>query len=96
MKLLTCVMMTVGLSAQEAKPTPAQNEPVPAQKTERKSKAILPGVQASGEILLPNQWSLKPAGRQITVGDFPVNIAVSPDEQSWRFCTLALVSTKSL
>src|SRR4029453_11905678 len=30
-------------------------------------------------VLLPNQWSLKPIGRQVTVGDFPVNIQVSPD-----------------
>jgi YVTN family beta-propeller protein len=38
----------------------------------------LPGVQASGSVLLPNQWSLQPAGRQIELGDFPVNIAVHP------------------
>ena len=30
-------------------------------------------------MLLPNQWSLRPAGRQVTLGDFPVNIAVHPD-----------------
>ena len=30
-------------------------------------------------MLLPNQWSLRPAGRQIELGDFPVNLAVSPD-----------------
>jgi DNA-binding beta-propeller fold protein YncE len=28
--------------------------------------------------LLPNQWELNPVGRQIPVGDFPVNIAVHP------------------
>src|SRR5437879_3084872 len=39
---------------------------------------ILPGVLASGAIQLPNQWSLRPAGRQVTLGDFPVNIAVHP------------------
>ncbi|MBY0524148.1 MAG: beta-propeller fold lactonase family protein [Gemmataceae bacterium] len=38
----------------------------------------LPGVQASGAILLPNQWSLRPVGRQIELGDFPVNLAVHP------------------
>ena len=27
---------------------------------------------------LPNQWSLKPAGRHVEVGDFPVNIAIHP------------------
>jgi DNA-binding beta-propeller fold protein YncE len=40
--------------------------------------AQLPGVQKDGNILLPNQWSLHPAGKQIEVGDFPVNIALHP------------------
>ena len=29
--------------------------------------------------MLPNQWSLRPAGRQIELDDFPVNIEVHPD-----------------
>jgi YVTN family beta-propeller protein len=29
-------------------------------------------------VLLPNQWSLRPAGKQVALGDFPVNIAVHP------------------
>src|SRR5207244_10668487 len=40
---------------------------------------LLPGVLTSGAIQLPNQWSLRPAGTQVTLGDFPVNIAVHPD-----------------
>lgn len=40
----------------------------------------LPGTQPSGETLLPTQWSLKPAGKQIKVGDFPVNIAMHPKD----------------
>jgi DNA-binding beta-propeller fold protein YncE len=40
---------------------------------------LLPGVQRGGTVLLPNQWSLRPAGRQIPLGDFPVNIALHPD-----------------
>src|ERR1700693_6113312 len=39
---------------------------------------LLPGVQPGGAILLPNQWSLRPAGRQLTLGDFPVNLALHP------------------
>jgi len=39
---------------------------------------ILPGLQRDGSVLLPNQWSLRPAGRQLPVGDFPVNIALHP------------------
>lgn len=38
-----------------------------------------PGPQPDGSVLLPNQWSLRPAGRQIVLGDFPVNIAVHPN-----------------
>ena len=30
-------------------------------------------------MLLPNQWSLRPVGQQVPLGDFPVNIAVHPD-----------------
>src|SRR5262249_47629625 len=38
----------------------------------------LPGHRPDGSILLPNQWSLRPAGKQVVVGDFPVNIALHP------------------
>jgi len=38
-----------------------------------------PGRRADGSVLLPNMWSLKPAGTQVDLGDFPVNIAVHPD-----------------
>ena len=41
--------------------------------------ALWPGVQADGSMLLPNQWSLRPAGTHIMLGDFPLNIALSPD-----------------
>ena len=40
---------------------------------------LLPGVQDSGAIMLPNQWSLMPAGWQIAVGDLPVNMQVHPE-----------------
>jgi len=42
------------------------------------SRIDLPGRRADGSVLLPNQWSLRPVGRQVTLGDFPVNIAVHP------------------
>ena len=35
-------------------------------------------MKSDGSVLLPNQWSLRPAGRQIEIGDFPVNVAVHP------------------
>ena len=65
--------------------------PVAAQDLDNKSKTIaatetvksprkLPGMQVSGQILLPTQWSLQPAGKQLKLGDFPVNIALHPTE----------------
>ncbi len=39
----------------------------------------LPGQRPDGSVLLPNQWSLRPVGSQIPVGDFPVNLALHPD-----------------
>ncbi len=39
----------------------------------------LPGVQASGAVLLPNGWSIQPQGKQSALGDFPVRIAVHPN-----------------
>ena len=38
----------------------------------------LPGLRPDGFVLLPNQWSLRPAGKQIPLGDLPVNIALHP------------------
>jgi len=39
-----------------------------------------PGKQSDGSILLPNNWSLTPAGSQIPVGDLPLAMAVTPDD----------------
>src|SRR5579871_1615347 len=38
----------------------------------------LPGHKDDGSVLLPNQWSLRPAGKQVQLGDFPINVAVQP------------------
>ncbi|HEX7654451.1 MAG TPA: beta-propeller fold lactonase family protein [Verrucomicrobiae bacterium] len=38
-----------------------------------------PGLRPDGSVLLPNQWSLQPAGTSLELGDFPVNLALSPD-----------------
>ncbi|HEX7446388.1 MAG TPA: bifunctional YncE family protein/alkaline phosphatase family protein, partial [Pirellulales bacterium] len=42
----------------------------------------LPGMQREGNVLLPNQWSLRPTGKQIKLGDFPIQIALHPN-QPW-------------
>ena len=41
-----------------------------------------PGLQPDGQTLLFNQWSLRPAGKQIPLGIFPVNMAMHP-RQPW-------------
>ena len=38
----------------------------------------VPGARQDGSVLLPNQWSLRPVGRQVALGDFPINVAVAP------------------
>lgn len=39
-----------------------------------------PGPQSDGSILLPNNWTLTPAGLQIPVGDLPLAMALTPDD----------------
>lgn len=39
----------------------------------------LPGQRSDGAVLLPNLWWLRPVGKQVVLGDFPVNIAVHPN-----------------
>src|SRR5579883_2189044 len=56
-------------------------DPTPANARTAVKGIALPGVQPGGAILLPNQWSLRPAGKQIPLGDFPVNLALHPAGQ---------------
>lgn len=44
-------------------------------------QATWPGKQADGSVLLHNQWSIRPAGQQVDLGDFPVNVAVHPSSR---------------
>lgn len=55
--------------------------PLGSQEKPREQNLRLPGMQPSGQMLLPTQWSLKPAGKQLVVGDFPVTIALHPHEK---------------
>lgn len=71
--ILSCGGSLLESGVQGADEPPA-TKPVPTMRT-------LPGVRPSGEILLPNQWSLRPAGRQVPLGNFPVNMALHPDGQ---------------
>ena len=53
--------------------------PARSQETARE-QTTWPGLTPSGAVLLPNGWSLKPAGRQVTVGNFPTRIVACPTE----------------
>src|SRR6185295_12799734 len=52
--------------------TPAPDRSAPV------ADVSVPGPTEDGGVRLPNQWYLRPAGKQILLGDFPVNIAVHP------------------
>ena len=43
----------------------------------------------SKRVMLPNGWSLTPAGRSVEVGDLPLNIAVSSTKNGLLLQTMA-------
>ena len=62
--MCTAVMAPTSSDAQQAKP----------------HKAVWPGLTHNGSVLLPNGWSIKGAGRQSKLGDFPVLVEQHPTE----------------
>lgn len=70
------VSLAILLAPAAAQAQPDAGKPPPAKQQPRK----LPGMQAGGQMLLPTQWSLRPVGKQLKLGDFPVNIALHPSE----------------
>ena len=76
--LLACGVALYGLTRPEPQTKPAAGEgAAPARPPER----VLPGLRRDGFVQLPNQWRLKPAGRPLELGDFPVNTALHPTGQ---------------
>jgi hypothetical protein len=51
----------------------------PAEKVPATARGPFPGLQANAQVLLPNGWSLNPQGKQIPMGDFPVNVRLTAD-----------------
>lgn len=68
-------MPDIAVSQEPKAPSAPSKDEVEAPKH---APRTLPGVQPGGAVMLPNQWSLKPAGTQLKLGDFPVNIALHP------------------
>ncbi len=46
-----------------------------------KAPLRLPGAQLDRSVRLPNSWTIRPAGVQVELGDFPVNLALHPDRR---------------
>ena len=42
---------------------------------------VLPGKLSDGRVRLPNGWMLSPAGKQVEIGELPLNMDFSPDER---------------
>ena len=72
--LATCACLTLGSLG----PASAQSDSKPSASSPASAPTQWPGRQPDGSVLLPNMWSLHPAGTQIPVADFPVNIAIHP------------------
>ncbi len=83
--LVALLFLAVGclglLAALELQQAPADPSPRPTAKPAAKTPPVLPGLLHDGTVQLPNQWKLTPAGRQIEVGDLPVNMVLHPSGQ---------------
>src|SRR5215831_16547273 len=67
------------LAAAGCVPAPRQSTVAPPPNSATHApKPALPGLQPDGSVLLPNQWSLRPAGITVELRDFPINVAVHP------------------
>jgi Phosphoesterase family/Lactonase, 7-bladed beta-propeller len=71
-----CLLLFAGLDKQK----PA-DKPPPPRKPEGPPPRLLPGLLSDGFVQLPNQWKLRPAGKQLEVGNFPVNMSLHPSGQ---------------
>lgn len=83
---LTAILLMASaavVNAQEAKRPERMEgagviEPTSASSSRLADSPRLPGLKPDGSALLPNQWTLDPAGRHLELGDFPVHIVVHP------------------
>ncbi|QVL31959.1 beta-propeller fold lactonase family protein [Telmatocola sphagniphila] len=76
---LCCLALFAGLDPRSRGQAPAEGKP--QTKAEVREPRVLPGLLKTGFVQLPNQWKLRPTGRQVEVGDLPTNIAVHPSGQ---------------
>src|SRR5262245_64574955 len=72
-----CFALVAGLDTRKQANEPA----TPTRVADAAAARVLPGILADGSVQLPNQWRIRPAGKQIEVGNFPVNGAIHPSGQ---------------
>ena len=60
-----------------------------------------PGAKGGGAVLLPNGWTVAPAGRSVQVGDFPMSMVLAPEgrrliisNSGWSKPSLTIVDTE--
>src|SRR5262245_18287371 len=75
--LAACLVAAVGGLAVALRPHAADDKPAAPARVSR-GTPTLPGLQPAGDVLLPNGWSLRPAGTLLPLGDFPVNLSLHP------------------
>ncbi|HVV72074.1 MAG TPA: beta-propeller fold lactonase family protein [Verrucomicrobiae bacterium] len=87
MRWFYCFLGLVSLSGASCiqRASAPRGHPPESYSTLTPAQPVWPGRKQDGSVLLPNQWSLSPAGKQVELGDFPVNIAVHP---SGRFAAV--------
>ena len=67
--------------AAQLPPTIAQPKEILPSQAPSEPERILPGIQPDGFLQLPNGWRLRPAGRYLELGNFPVTMALHPSGQ---------------
>src|SRR5512135_3714141 len=83
LSLMPALLSTTGLLGLWCRKSAAQTVPAappPAATPASAPQSVWPGLTPAGTVLLPSGWSLRPAGRQSRLGDFPVQVALQPSE----------------
>jgi YVTN family beta-propeller protein len=76
---LACALLLAATACAPNRPAPSSQAESPTSAGPARAAAPrLPGQKPDGSVLLPNQWSLHPVGKQVELGDFPINIALHP------------------
>lgn len=79
--LLSCLALAACTPQQSTCPECPQPEPEPRHEAAflETMGTVWPGIKDDGSVLLPSGWSLRPAGSQTALGDFPVDLVMHPE-----------------